>query len=460
MKVQNTILIILFCGIVSITQAWAQSEEVISMSIQDCIDFAKTNNSNIEIAKYDQEIALQQTREVRGRGLPQVNINGSYTDNLKLGQSVLDADGFPGAEGGEPIVITFGLQYNTLLTGEATQMLYDPSFWVGLKAAKSSAQLYQQQTQQVTEETAYNIASAYYRVIVVQKQLQLYKDNLENTRKTLSNTELQFKNGVAKQVDVNRLRVNASNLESQVRQSELSFAQSMNNLKFQMGMPLTETIMLTDTALTFSQDEVVLKEAQQDVYNNRLDYKILLTNLEIQELDRKNNSSGYFPTLTAFANYGYAGQGPQFGIAPTPNNDWFDYTTAAIGLRLNIPVFDGLQRSARVQQSKLKINQINEQLDLTKLSIDLDISNARTQYLSTLQRIDAEQQNVDLAQEVYEVTQLEFREGVGTSTDVVEAETSLRQAQNTYINTLLDLYTARLDMEKAKGNLLTYINNI
>jgi outer membrane protein TolC len=87
------------------------------------------------------------------------------------------------------------------------------------------------------------------------------------------------------------------------------------------------------------------------------------------------------------------------------------------------------------------------------------VSNALTQYRNTLQRIENEQQNVQLAEEVYRVTQLEFREGVSTSTDVVNSETALRQAQTTYITTLLDLYTARLDLERAKGNLLPYLTN-
>jgi outer membrane protein TolC len=124
-----------------------------------------------------------------------------------------------------------------------------------------------------------------------------------------------------------------------------------------------------------------------------------------------------------------------------------------------VPIFDGLQRNALVQQAKLKSRQLEERINFTRQSINLEVSNAFTQYRNTLQRIEDEQQNIQLAQEVYQVTQLEFREGVGTSTDVVNAETALRQAQTTYITTLLDLYTARLDLERAKGNLLTYLNS-
>lgn len=434
------------------------SQEI--FSIKDCIDYAAQNNSNIKIARYDERIALQQVNEIRGSGLPQININGSLDDRLKIPVQLIPAAGFGGGDttgtSGEYIKLQFGTKYNASLTGEVTQQIINPSFWIGLKAAKQSAIYYKQATQQITEQTAYNISTAYYQVIVVQKQLQLLQSNLENTQKILSTTQLQLKNGVAKKVDVSRLQVNANNLLSQVRQAELNSVQVLNNLKFRMGMPLEKQIALSDTALTFTEEEPVLSENAGNYFENRIEFKLLQTNLKLQELDRKNNSSGYFPTLSAYGNYAYQAQRQQFDFFQA-GKPWFE--SSSIGVRLNIPIFDGLQRNARIQQSKIKALQVEENINLTRQSINLEVSNALTQYRNTLQRIESEKQNVELAQEVYDVTQLEFREGVGTSTDVVEAETALRQAQNTYITSLLDLYTARLDLERSKGTLITYLNS-
>lgn len=430
-------------------------------SIKQCIEYAAENNSNIKVARYDEMIGISRVKEIKGWALPQANINGNFEDRLKVPLLVIPG-GFPsGSTGGsaETRGIRMGYQYNSSLTGEVTQMIFDPSFSVGLKAAKQSNLLYQQNTVQVNEQTAYNIANAYYQVIVLDEQLKLLKTNLSSTLTTLAVTELQLKNGVAKQVDVKRLKVNASNLESQIKQSELNKEQAFNNLKFQMGMPVDKTIVLSDTVLTLNDTETALSSKVENFEENRIEYKITKTNLELQRLDIKNNVKGYFPTLTAYANYGYQGQGAEIGLFKTANNDWVDYTTSSIGLRLRVPVFDGLQRSAKIQQSRLKTQQLEENLKLTSQNIRLEVSNADMQYKNTLKRIQAEKENVDLAQEVYEITQLEFREGVSTSTDLVEAETSLRRAQNTYAQTLLDLYTARLNLEKAKGNLLNYINS-
>lgn len=431
-----------------------------ALSIREAITFAGQNNSQIKISRYDEEFSRQQTNEVKGRGLPQVNVNGSFEDRLKLPVLII-----PGGFGGAPVGgaenkgIPMGYKFNSSLSGEVTQMIYDPSFWVGLKAAKFRSLLAQQSTKQVTEQTAYNVASAYYQAIVVQKQLQLLRSNLTNTQKTLATSELQLENGVARKVDVSRLRVNASNLESQIRQAELNLEQSLNALKFQMGMPLAQPVTLSDTALTMRPDEAVLADALDNIYENRIEYQVLQSNLELQRLEQKNQAVGYYPTLRGFGNYGYQGQGPDFGLFKTNNNSWVENTTSSIGVRLSIPLFDGLQRNSRIQQSKIKVQQLQENINLTKQNINLEMANALTQYRNTLQRIQAEQKNVALAQEVYGVTQLELREGVGTSTTVVEAETALRQAQNTYITTLLNLYTARLDLERAKGTLFTYLNS-
>lgn len=420
--------------------------------MKECIEYASHNSSTIKIAKYDEEFGLKKIKEIKGRALPQANINGTFEDRLKIPLLIVPGFGGAGGEGG----IKMGYKYNSSMTGEVTQMILDPSFGIGLKAAKQNTILYQQSTQQVSEQMAYNIATSYYQVIVLQEQLKLLQTNRTSTQKTLEVTELQFKNGVAKSVDVKRLRVNANNLESQVRQATTNLEQAYNNLKFNMGMPLEQAISLSDTTLTFNENESISNNAEVE---NRIEYKIGISNLELQRLNTKNNMRGYYPTLTAYANYGYQGQGPDFGIFKTADNNWVDYTTSAIGLRLRIPIFDGLQRSARIQQSKIRTSQQEERINLLRQNIGLEVSNSYSQYQNTVKRIESERSNVELAEEVYQITQLEFREGVSTSTDLVEAELSLRQAQNVYTQTLLDLYTARLNHERSVGNLTKYLNS-
>lgn len=442
-------LVVLVSYLGAIHKVCAQSE-IAFFSIKECLDYAVQNNSNIKVAKFDEAFGLKQIKEIKGRALPQANINGAFENRLKV--PLLVIPGFPGAEDG----IKMGYKYNSSALAEATQMIIDPSFGIGLKAAKKSTLLYQQYTEQISEQTAYNVASAYYQSIVLQQQLNLLQTNSASTKKILEVTELQFNNGVAKSVDVKRLRVNANNLESQIRQVTTSLEQAYNNLKFQMGMPLEQKINLSDTTLTFIKEAELSSNVPVE---NRIEFKIGQTNLALRELDIKNNMRGYYPTLFAYGNYGYQGQGPNFGFFKTATNKWIEYTTSSIGLRLNIPIFDGLQRNARIQQAKIRTKQQEENLKLISQNINLEVSNSYTQYQNTVNRIESERANVELAEEVYQITQLEFKEGVSTSTDLVEAELSLRQAQNVYTQTLLDLYIARLSHEKSMGNIINYLNS-
>jgi len=430
----------------------ARAQDSSSFTLKQCIDYASENNSNIKVARHDEEYGLRQIREVKGRALPQVNINGTFEDRLKVPLLIIPGANFGGGSEG----FRMGYKYNSSLTGEVTQMIIDPSFGIGLKAAKQNTLYYRQNTQQVSEQTAYNIATAYYRVIVLQERLSLLESNISTTKKVLEVTELQFRNGVAKSVDVKRLQVNSNNLESQIREASLNLEQAYNNLKFYMGMPLENKITLSDTSLDQVAEALVLPQSGAE---NRIEYKMAQTNLELQRLNVRNNIRGYYPTLSAYGNYGYQGQGPELGLFRTANNGWVDYTSSSIGLRLRIPVFDGLQRDSRIQQSKIRVSQQEENIKLLRQNISLEVSNSYTQYQNTLKRIESEKANVELAQEVYKITQLEFREGVSTSTDLVEAELSLRQSQNVYTQTLLDLYTARLAYERANGNLLKYISS-
>ncbi len=453
--------------IFSCLQAFSQTG-ALGLSIKNCLEYAGGNSSNIKVAKYDEQIALQQINEVKGRAVPQANITGGFEDKLIVPFLII-----PGGFGGSPSAssqsgqgqasteatkIRMGYQFNTTVMGEVTQTIIDPSLGVALKAAKEGRLLYSQQTQQITEETAFNIANAYYQVIVLQKQMDLLRANMATVTKTLEITQLQLTNGVARQVDVNRLKVNENNLKSQINQSALGLDQALNTLKFQMGMPLNQAVVLTDTALTFTPEDISWSGEGDNFITNRTDYKLLQTNLNLQQLDKANNLRGYYPSLTAYANYGYNAQGAEFHIIKTPNNHWVDYRNSSIGLRLRIPVFDGLQRNYRNQQAKLKVSQLKENINLSKQSMNLEIANAVTQYKNTQSRIEAEKQNVQLAEEVFKVTQLEYKEGVTSSINLVTSEMSLREAQNTYTNTLLDFYNARLNLEKAKGTILTFLN--
>jgi outer membrane protein TolC len=424
------------------------------LSLKQCLKYANENNKNIKIAGYESDIAHEKVNEQIGTGLPQISASGTLTDNLKIATNLM-----PGELFGQPgtfIAIKSGVQYNTTAELTLSQKIFDPNFFVGLKAAKISEQYYHQSTQKTIEQTAYDVSNNYYQSLIIQKQYNLLKATLDASEKTLASTDLKYRNGTAKKIDVDKIRVSYNNTKSQLQQTELSYKQSLNNLKYQMGMPVDSSIVLSDTLLV---DEIT-----QDEYNradnymeNRVDYQLKKTNLQVQDAQKQKSIADFLPTLSFDANYTFQAMRQEFNIF-SPGHEW--YQSSSIGLSLNIPIFSGFQKVSRLQQAKLNVMEAEDNLKLTEQSIKVEVSNYEIQYHNALDNIKNEKENLTLAESVYTNTQLEFQQGAASSLDLIQAESSFREAQNTYFNKLLNLYIARLDVEKSKGSLMNFINNL
>lgn len=440
----------------------AQDSQQGRFSLRDCIRIAAEKNNDLKAALIEEKIAQKKVVETAGSGLPQFNITGNLVNNLELPSQLLPGDffGVPGTF--RPV--KFGTKYNFTFTGQVTQLLFNGSFWVGLSAAKESADYYRQNVESVSAQVMYDVSYAYYQTLVIQKQIKLLEYNLLSLEKAFSDTKLRFENGRAKETDVDRLNVNQNNLKYQLKKAREGLKQSYNVLKFRIGLPLESEISLSDS-LYFSQDSLIegeiesLKYAADDEVNfrNRAEYRMLQSGLALQELNWKNEMSKNLPTLSAFGSYSYQAQRARADMFDSKKN-WSKYYS--IGLQISIPIFNGGQTVARMQQASLAIDKMKETIRKTEQGISLEISNALIKYNNAYENIQTQNLNVELARKVYSSTQLEFREGIASALTLIDSETKLREAQTNYINSLLDLYIARLDVEKAKGSLAEYINSL
>lgn len=426
-------------------------------SLKQCIEYAKQNNSNIKIASLNSEASGKQVKEQIGNALPQIDVSGSLSNNLIVNTSLLPGE-LSGGAPGTFIPVKMGTKYSATGSIQLTQKIFDPSVWIGLKAAKLNADMSRQNIQQTDEQTFYNVSSAYYRAMVIQKQLDNLHAILVASEQSLKSTVLRYKNGMAKKIDTDKIRVSYNNTKSQVEQTELNCKQALNNLKYSMGMSVDSNIVISDTLPeTISEKFGENAEQSGNLFENRIDYQMRKSIVALYEADKLNNIAAYLPTLSFFANYGYQAMRSEFDIFKS-GKEW--YTSSAVGLNLKIPIFSGFGRWAKVEQSQLNIEIAQENLRLSEQSIKVEITNYNIQYRTALDNIQNERENLALAESVYKNTQLEFSQGVGSSLDLVQAESSLREAQNNYYTKLLNLYVAKLDKEKAEGTLINYINNL
>lgn len=417
-------------------------------SLKACLDYGLQHFGSVRIAQYQQETANEQARQALGTYLPQVSATGNFTDNLKLQSTLLPA----GFAGPEPKRISLGSKYQTVASAQLTQTIYDKAALLGLKAAEPNQKLADLSMRQTKEEIIYNIASNYYQVFIVKQQIALLKDNLDRTEKVLNVLRLQRDNGVIQAIDVTNTEVTYNNTRSQLALSESNLALALNRLKYQMGLTQDQDVNVSDSLLLRQTPQV---ETSQFNAPGLVSYQKAATNLELQKLQLHRIKAGYQPTLSFTASYGSMALGNQFA-------DGFRNFTGfgSVGLRLNVPIFDGFQRDAQYKQQRLTILTQEEQLRMNVAAFGLQFNNAQTQIQKASTSIQNDERTVKQAQEVYNVVTLQYKQGTKSLTDLINADNSYRQSQSNYINSLINFYQARLDLEQSQGTLLTFYNQL
>lgn len=443
----KTFLLLFSTGI--FTGLTAQSKK--QLTLKEALNYAMENNRSVRESILNKQSVEYRIKEAKSIAFPQVNINGAFEDNLKLATQLLPAE-IVGGEPGSLIPVQFGTKYNLNASVEANQMIYDQSYWAGLKAVKKAGDLNRLEIMKAKEEVAYQVALVYYQAQVTSKELEIVKANLKKMDQVIQITKHQLDNGIVKQIDYNRLLVNQINLQTEQDNLENSLAQQLNLLKYHAGMSVDTQIELEESAISLSN---VSANEGQPSFQNRLDMQLLSTQKELEMLQVKLHRSGYYPSLNAFARYTQQALRNEFNFFDG-NQRWFDFST--IGLRLNIPVFDGFQKKYRVQQSQVKIRQLELQAENREQSLKMEFENAGNTIRNKQKVIEKQQKNMQLAEEVYNVTREQFKQGVADFSELLNAENALQEAQTTYLQALIQAKVAELDYHKTTGNLLNLLN--
>lgn len=428
------------------------------MNLEQCLSYAFTNNVNVDNAELERLIADRDVSVTKTQGFPQINASVGYTNNFILQTTLIEAGSFPGVgdtPGGpapdDLIELQFGIANQALANVTVEQLIFDGSYFIGLKAARVYTNLARKGLEQTKVVTAEQVTKAYYTALVNQERQTLLNSNYQRLDTLLRETKLMFENGFAEKIDVGRIQVQFNNANTERKQNERLTEVSYLLLKFQMGMPINQEIVLADQISDIDFDFEQAAEANFS-YGDRTEYAQLLVNQDLAKLDLQNNRIQYLPKLTASASYGYNSGASQFADLTNFGDRWFDYGNW--GLNLNIPIFDGLRKHHIIQKSKLQLQQLENQADFLKNQIDLEIVQARVNLQNSLETLNVQQENLELAQEVFDVTKIKYQEGVGSNLEVTEAQNALQSAETNYYNSLYSALIARVDLKKSLGTLI------
>ena len=431
----------------------AKSQEVKSLTLKEAINYALENKADAKKAKLKVENSNYQIQEVRSRALPQITANGSLNYNPILQTTVIDGAAF--GQPGTVIQAAFGQKWSSTAGLSLTQALFDQTVFTGLKVAKSTREFYQINNQLTEEQVIERVANNYYQVYVQRQNLTVIDSTYKNTTKVRDIIKGQYDNGLAKKIDLDRVSVKISNINT-MRQQVLNAVQIQENaLKFYMGMPIETQIEIPQTAFEVSPHS--LSEIPNTAI--RTEYLLLKKQEQLLTYQKKAIEASYYPTLSLSAGYNFIGQGPKMPIAAKPSDGvyWSDFSS--IGLNLKVPIFTGFGTRAKVRQADIDLQTVKEDLNDTKLSLDLAFANAKTQIDNSLITITNQKENAQLAKEVLENTRNNYVQGLASLTDLLDAENALTEAQNNYTSAILEYKLAEIQLIKSKGELKTLINN-
>jgi len=445
MKRVYVLVIVSFVNVLVMAQ-----EAPVSMTLEECIQYALTNNQNVKNADMSLDISRYRVGEFISEGLPQVSASADLGYNFKVPTSFIPAEFF----GGEPG--TFApVQFSPAYLGSAgidlNQMVFDGSYFVGLRASKTYTELARKDKIKTEIDVIEAVSKAYYLAMVNLEGIELINKTYARLDSLLRETEALHEAGFAEQIDVSRIKVEFNNAKVTRDNSERVLQLSYALLKFQMGMDVSTPIELMDKIEDVSLEVLEENYGSDFQYQNRIEFSTLETNLALVNLDIKNTQVRYLPTIDLYGRYGASTGAGSFEDMTDFGNNWFGL--GIVGLRFNVPIFDGLMKSRQIQQKRLQAKQIINSQDLLKKNIDVEIQQARTMLQQNVDRIIAQRENMELAEHVYNVAKIKYEQGVGSNIEVIDADASFTQAQTNYYNALYDALVAKVDLEKAYGKL-------
>ena len=441
--------IILFAVLVGLTvnvvYAQTDSSRVHTFKLDNCISYAYEHQNAILNAKLDEQIAKYKVRETVGIGLPQINGSVNFQDFLAVPTSLVPGEFFN--RPGELVPVQFGVKYQSTPGISINQLLFDGSYLVGLQASKTFKELSARALTRTKVETAVAVTQAYYSVLIANERLGLLDANIKRLQKTLYDTQQLLKNGFVEKIDVDRLTVLSNNIQTE-RSNVLRLLDLNNNLlKFQMGMPIGDKLIIYEKIedISFAKETVL---ADTSAFMSRPEYALLQTQKKLNQLDLKRYKFQFLPSLAAFGNFSTAFQSNNF-------NTLFDrsFPTSLIGLQLNVPIFSGGQKYYRVKQAQLAVKKSDNDLYNLQNGINLQINQSQTAYINGLESLENQKRNRELAQEVLRVTKIKYEQGIGSSLEVTTAETSLKESETNYINSLYDALNNKVNLDKALGRI-------
>lgn len=428
-----TSILIVFIG----THLFGQAKK---LTLQESVDYALQNHPDIQNKKLGEKYADAQVDETRSIGIPQLNANLQFINNIERQVFV-----FPNPMTGKNEPIRIGNKFSTVGTLSASWLALDATYFVGLKAAEGFTELSRLQTNMTERDVVVAATKAYYLVLITSENVSLLEQNIKTLEAILTQTEGYYKNGFAEKIDVDRLNLTLSNLNIQLEGLKDQKGITEQLLKLNIGMPVETEIELTDNLESLYKSTIEGYAKSFDP-KQRIEYKLMNSQLHLTALDKKRFELSKYPNLAFFANYQQNNFGEEIDLSKWYGNSYW-------GFRVGIPIFSGFNNKAQLKKRRINMDQTVNSMNMFENAAKLEANQAILRYDRSLKTIELQKKNLELANEILRISSVKLKEGVGSSLEITNAQQEVKTSQTNYLNAVYDLLNAQIELKKAFGKI-------
>ncbi|CAI8268910.1 MAG: Toluene efflux pump outer membrane protein TtgC [Polaribacter sp. SA4-10] len=417
-------------------------EKSMRISLDEAIDFAIENSYNTKASKNGISSAKETVRETTASGLPQINASFDYQNFLKQPVSLADFNG-----DGIDEQFVFGKKQNLSATVTLSQLIFDGSYLVALKASKAYLKISEQANEKTEILTREAVVNAYGTVLVSEKSILILEGNLKILEKNLNDAQKIYENGFNEQEDVEQLEITFGTLKNQLNNLERMKGIAYQMLNLALGNPVNTSLVLTDSLDTLTESNIDLGLISETFnFSKHIDFKIAENDRESKRLLIQLERSKALPSLSAFVNYGNQAFSDSFSFFKG-NQQWFD--SSLLGVSLKVPIFSSFSRKAKTAQARIALETADVRLEEVKQRLSLMAQKAKNEYQLSVENYTTAKRNVRLSERIEKKQRIKFFEGISSSFDLLQAQNQLYTQQQNYVQSMLFVIAKKVALENA-----------
>ncbi len=445
------IFILLVCVFSLITNAQQPIKQNFNFTLAQAIEYAIKNNYKSINANRDIEISKEKKWETTASGLPQVNGNIGYQNNLRLQKSLIPAQIFDKNAPADTFAeVAFGTKQNAAASITLSQLIFDGSYIVALQASKAYLQYFVNAKKKNDGEIREMIINSYGNVLLAEESIKILESNKKILDKNYNDLNQIYKNGFGEQESVEQISITQATVNSSLKNVTRLREIALKMLKINMGLDINDELVLTDNLDNLSKSNLDLVANVYDFkVDNNIDYQIVSSLVTQKKLLLKLEKAKALPSLGAAFNFGSNAFANDFNFLST-NQKWLNYSN--VGVNLSVPIFSSFGRKSRTAQAKIAFEQAQTQQKEVEQMLKLGYEKAKSDFDFSIEEYATAKSNLNLAERIEKKQQIKFKEGLSTSFEFSEAQRQLYATQQTYLQSMVDIINKKAAIEKLTIN--------